>query len=150
MWYWSPLSPQPSRYVLEVMKKVRSRWELFLSSVKMHSIASAFPDLLCTVMFGSVCASELCFAHLCLCCVDSELEVSLLVLPFPYVPDLLKLFNAYVKEGLEVELVCRCLFFLLRCSSRDVALKLKVHFSLPMHILLKNTPFDSKYSTHTH
>lgn len=58
----------PSRYVLEVMKKVRS----------------------------------------------SELEVSLLVLPFPYVPDLLKLFNAYVKEGLEVELVCRCLFFLLR------------------------------------
>ncbi|XP_056321145.1 WD repeat-containing protein 3 [Danio aesculapii] len=58
----------PSRYVLEVLKKVRS----------------------------------------------SELEVSLLVLPFPYVPDLLKLFNAYVKEGLEVELVCRCLFFLLR------------------------------------
>uniref|UniRef100_A0A8C1TM56 WD repeat domain 3 n=1 Tax=Cyprinus carpio TaxID=7962 RepID=A0A8C1TM56_CYPCA len=44
----------------------------------------------------------------------SELEVSLLVLPFPYVPDLLKLFNGYVQQGLEVELVCRCLFFLLR------------------------------------
>uniref|UniRef100_A0A673KQQ7 WD repeat-containing protein 3-like n=1 Tax=Sinocyclocheilus rhinocerous TaxID=307959 RepID=A0A673KQQ7_9TELE len=58
----------PSRYVLEVIKKVRS----------------------------------------------SELEVSLLVLPFPYVPDLLKLFNGYVQQGLEVELVCRCLFFLLR------------------------------------
>ncbi|KAK2905151.1 hypothetical protein Q8A67_006950 [Cirrhinus molitorella] len=58
----------PFRYVLEVMKKVRS----------------------------------------------SELEVSLLVLPFPYIPDLLKLFNGYIKEGLEVELVCRCLFFLLR------------------------------------
>ncbi|XP_067301087.1 WD repeat-containing protein 3 [Pseudorasbora parva] len=58
----------PSRYVLEVMKKVRS----------------------------------------------SELEVSLLVLPFPYVPDLLQLFNGYVQQGLEVELVCRCLFFLLR------------------------------------
>ncbi|XP_051566681.1 WD repeat-containing protein 3-like [Myxocyprinus asiaticus] len=58
----------PSRYVLEVMKKVRS----------------------------------------------SELEVSLLVLPFPYVPDLLRLFNSYVQQGLEVELVCRCLFFLLR------------------------------------
>uniref|UniRef100_A0A671P0U7 WD repeat-containing protein 3-like n=1 Tax=Sinocyclocheilus anshuiensis TaxID=1608454 RepID=A0A671P0U7_9TELE len=58
----------PSRYVLEVIKKVRS----------------------------------------------SELEVSLLVLPFPYVPDLLKLFNGYIQQGLEVELVCRCLFFLLR------------------------------------
>uniref|UniRef100_A0A673HRF7 WD repeat-containing protein 3 n=1 Tax=Sinocyclocheilus rhinocerous TaxID=307959 RepID=A0A673HRF7_9TELE len=43
----------------------------------------------------------------------SELEVSLLVLPFPYVSDLLKLFNGYVQQGLEVELVCRCLFFLL-------------------------------------
>uniref|UniRef100_A0A673HQH1 WD repeat-containing protein 3 n=1 Tax=Sinocyclocheilus rhinocerous TaxID=307959 RepID=A0A673HQH1_9TELE len=59
---------EPSRYVLEVIKKVRS----------------------------------------------SELEVSLLVLPFPYVSDLLKLFNGYVQQGLEVELVCRCLFFLLR------------------------------------
>ncbi|CAG5865329.1 unnamed protein product [Menidia menidia] len=45
---------------------------------------------------------------------SSELEVSLLVLPFPYVPELLKLFNGYIQEGLDVELVCRCLFFLLR------------------------------------
>ncbi|XP_056145530.1 WD repeat-containing protein 3 [Lampris incognitus] len=58
----------PSRYVLDVIKKVRS----------------------------------------------SELEVSLLVLPFPYIPELLTLFNSYIQQGLEVELVCRCLFFLLR------------------------------------
>ncbi|KAM9344035.1 WD repeat-containing protein 3 [Pholidichthys leucotaenia] len=58
----------PSRYVLDVIKKVRS----------------------------------------------SELEVSLLVLPFPYIPELLKLFSSYVQQGLEVELVCRCLFFLLK------------------------------------
>ncbi|MED6290311.1 Dip2/Utp12 protein [Characodon lateralis] len=58
----------PSRYILDVIKKVRS----------------------------------------------SELEVSLLVLPFPYVPELLKLFNSYIQQGLEVELVCRCLFFLLK------------------------------------
>lgn len=58
----------PSRYVLDVIKKVRS----------------------------------------------SELEVSLLVLPFPYVPELLTLFNSYIQQGLEVELVCRCLFFLLK------------------------------------
>ncbi|XP_069011169.1 WD repeat-containing protein 3 [Embiotoca jacksoni] len=58
----------PSRYVLEVIRKVRS----------------------------------------------SELEVSLLVLPFPYVPQLLKLFNSYIQQGLQVELVCRCLFFLLK------------------------------------
>ncbi|CAN9498465.1 unnamed protein product [Ophioblennius macclurei] len=58
----------PSRYVLDVIRKVRS----------------------------------------------SELEISLLVLPFPYVPELLKLFNSYIQQGLEVELVCRCLFFLLK------------------------------------
>lgn len=58
----------PSRYVLDVIKKVRS----------------------------------------------SELEVSLLVLPFHYIPDLLSLFNSYIGQGLEVELICRCLFFLLR------------------------------------
>ncbi|XP_051937960.1 WD repeat-containing protein 3 [Hippocampus zosterae] len=58
----------PSRYVLDVIKKVRS----------------------------------------------SELEVSLLVLPFPYVPELLELFNDFIRQGLEVELVCRCLFFLLK------------------------------------
>ncbi|KAM9802313.1 WD repeat-containing protein 3 [Syngnathus typhle] len=58
----------PSRYVLDVIKKVRS----------------------------------------------SELEVSLLVLPFPYVPELLELFDGFIREGLEVELVCRCLFFLLK------------------------------------
>uniref|UniRef100_A0A8C0YKR9 WD repeat domain 3 n=1 Tax=Cyprinus carpio carpio TaxID=630221 RepID=A0A8C0YKR9_CYPCA len=57
----------------------------------------------------------------------SELEVSLLVLPFPYVPDLLKLFNGYVQQGLEVELVCRCLFFLLRFSFTFI------HFILPFH-----------------
>lgn len=45
---------------------------------------------------------------------SSELEVSLLVLPFPYVPDLLTLCNGYIQQGLEVELVCRCLFFLLK------------------------------------
>ena len=60
-------------------------------------------------------------ARVCVCvCVNcmffsfSELEVSLLVLPFSYVPELLKLFNGYIQQGLEVELVCRCLFFLLR------------------------------------
>ncbi|XP_029314804.1 WD repeat-containing protein 3 [Cottoperca gobio] len=45
---------------------------------------------------------------------SSELEVSLLVLPFPYIPELLKLFSSYIQQGLEVELVCRCLFFLLK------------------------------------
>lgn len=51
----------------------------------------------------------------CDCVVfTSELEVSLLVLPFPYVPELLTLFNSYIQQGQEVELVCRCLFFLLK------------------------------------
>ncbi|XP_063150707.1 WD repeat-containing protein 3 [Candoia aspera] len=45
---------------------------------------------------------------------SSELEESLLVLPFSYVPDLLMLFNQYLQLGLEVELLCRVLLFLLR------------------------------------
>uniref|UniRef100_A0A8C1T6L8 WD repeat domain 3 n=1 Tax=Cyprinus carpio TaxID=7962 RepID=A0A8C1T6L8_CYPCA len=60
------------------------------------------------VAFGNISVS------VCFNISTGFLEVSLLVLPFPYVPDLLKLFNGYVQQGLEVELVCRCLFFLLR------------------------------------
>ncbi|XP_076820356.1 WD repeat-containing protein 3-like [Clavelina lepadiformis] len=45
---------------------------------------------------------------------SSELEEALLVLPFSYVPDLLKLLNIFVSRGGEVELVCRCIFFLMR------------------------------------
>uniref|UniRef100_A0A671RS55 WD repeat-containing protein 3-like n=1 Tax=Sinocyclocheilus anshuiensis TaxID=1608454 RepID=A0A671RS55_9TELE len=60
------------------------------------------------VAFGNISVS------VCFNISTGELEVSLLVLPFPYVSDLLKLFNGYVQQGLEVELVCRCLFFLLR------------------------------------
>uniref|UniRef100_A0A8C0QM05 WD repeat-containing protein 3 n=1 Tax=Chelonoidis abingdonii TaxID=106734 RepID=A0A8C0QM05_CHEAB len=44
----------------------------------------------------------------------SELEESLLVLPFSYVPDLFVLFNEHVQRGSEVELLCRALLFLLR------------------------------------
>ncbi|NXP45121.1 WDR3 protein, partial [Heliornis fulica] len=45
---------------------------------------------------------------------SSELEESLLVLPFSYVPDLLRLFNEYINLGSEVELLCRALLFLLK------------------------------------
>ncbi|XP_063812950.1 WD repeat-containing protein 3 [Pseudophryne corroboree] len=45
---------------------------------------------------------------------SSELEESLLVLPFSYVPDLLALFRDYIRSSQNVELICRCLFFLLR------------------------------------
>lgn len=44
----------------------------------------------------------------------SEVEKSLLVLPFSYIPDLLTLFNEYIQVGTEVELFCRALLFLLR------------------------------------
>ncbi|NXX91484.1 WDR3 protein, partial [Centropus bengalensis] len=45
---------------------------------------------------------------------SSELEESLLVLPFSYVPDLLRLFNEYIHQGSDVELLCRALLFLLK------------------------------------
>ncbi|XP_071956729.1 WD repeat-containing protein 3-like [Antedon mediterranea] len=58
----------PTRYVLDVIKKVRS----------------------------------------------SELEEALLVLPFHYVEDLLKLLDVFLSLEWESELTCRCLLFLLR------------------------------------
>ncbi|NXC90986.1 WDR3 protein, partial [Cercotrichas coryphoeus] len=45
---------------------------------------------------------------------SSELEESLLVLPFSYIPDLLRLFNEYIQQGSDVELLCRALLFLLK------------------------------------
>ncbi|XP_070568962.1 WD repeat-containing protein 3-like [Ptychodera flava] len=51
---------------------------------------------------------------------SSELEKSLLVLPFDYVIDLLKLLDIFIKSGFEVELSCRCLFFLLRVNHGQI------------------------------
>ncbi|NXA41974.1 WDR3 protein, partial [Eudromia elegans] len=45
---------------------------------------------------------------------SSELEESLLVLPFSYVPDLLRLFSEHIHLGSDVELLCRGLLFLLK------------------------------------
>ncbi|KAK3576496.1 hypothetical protein CHS0354_034171 [Potamilus streckersoni] len=45
---------------------------------------------------------------------SSELEEALLVLPFSYVIDLMKIFDIFISHSWEVELTCRCLFFLLR------------------------------------
>ncbi|KAK7807812.1 hypothetical protein U0070_012046 [Myodes glareolus] len=45
---------------------------------------------------------------------SSELEEALLVLPFSYVPDILSLLNEFIQTGTDIELLCRCLFFLLR------------------------------------
>lgn len=69
--------------------------------------------------YGSVsCSSSavqwLKLMLLSLCFFLSELEEALLVLPFSYVPDLLKLFNEYIQLGSEVEQLCRALLFLLK------------------------------------
>ncbi|XP_046860698.1 WD repeat-containing protein 3-like [Xenia sp. Carnegie-2017] len=50
----------------------------------------------------------------------SELEESLLVLPFDYVIDVLKLLLEWIKNGWETELSCRCLFFLLRIHHNKI------------------------------
>jgi len=51
---------------------------------------------------------------------SSELEESLLVLPFSYVIDLLRLINRWVHNSWEVELCARCLFFLLRVHHNQI------------------------------
>ncbi|KAM8784228.1 WD repeat-containing protein 3 isoform 2-T2 [Rhynchonycteris naso] len=45
---------------------------------------------------------------------SSELEESLLVLPFSYVPDVLSLLQEFIQLGSDVEPLCKGLFFLLR------------------------------------
>ncbi|XP_028412529.1 WD repeat-containing protein 3-like [Dendronephthya gigantea] len=51
---------------------------------------------------------------------SSELEESLLVLPFDYVIDILKLFLEWMKNDWETELTCRCLFYLLRIHHNQI------------------------------
>lgn len=51
---------------------------------------------------------------------SSELEESLLVLPFNYVIDLIKVIDKFLENGWHVELICRVLFFLLRVHHGQV------------------------------
>lgn len=45
---------------------------------------------------------------------DSELEESLLVMPFDYATDLLKVLDILIRQQRNVELVSKCLLFLMR------------------------------------
>jgi len=51
-------------------------------------------------------------AFILLC--DSELEESLLVMPFHFATDLLQLLDVLLKQQRNVELVTKCLLFLMR------------------------------------
>ena len=55
---------------------------------------------------------------LAFCC--SELEEALLVLPFSCVTRLLQVLNIFIENSWEVELSCRCLFFLLRFVNQRI------------------------------
>jgi len=55
-----------------------------------------------------------CDKSVTVCGCVSELEESLLVLPFPYVIQLLQLMRHFIDVGYEIELAQRCLGFLLR------------------------------------
>jgi len=56
----------------------------------------------------------MCDKSVTVCGCVSELEESLLVLPFPYVIQLLQLMQHFIDVGYEIELAQRCLGFLLR------------------------------------
>ncbi|KXJ05484.1 WD repeat-containing protein 3, partial [Exaiptasia diaphana] len=51
---------------------------------------------------------------------SSELEEALVVLPFDYVCDFLRLVDNWIKANWEIELVCRCLFFLMRIHHNQI------------------------------
>lgn len=50
----------------------------------------------------------------------SELEQALIVLPFSYIIDLLELFDRWLTHKQEVELCCKCVFFLLRIHHNQI------------------------------
>ncbi|KAK3734059.1 hypothetical protein QZH41_015830 [Actinostola sp. cb2023] len=60
-------------------------------------------------------------------CLCSELEEALVVLPFDYVCDFLHLVDQWIKKNWEIELVCRCLFFLMRGLSDLVFCNSRIH-----------------------
>ncbi|XP_048577816.1 WD repeat-containing protein 3 [Nematostella vectensis] len=51
---------------------------------------------------------------------SSELEEALMVLPFDYVTDFLRLADTWIKASLDIELVCRCMFFLMRIHHNQI------------------------------
>lgn len=85
----------------EIQCKVQKKQ---LPAPKMHPILQAF---------GNVTPKKY-FLQVLMKVKSSELEESLLVLPFSYIIDLLPLLENYISLGWEVERCCRCLFFLLR------------------------------------
>eukprot|EP01116_Phalansterium_solitarium_P006507 TRINITY_DN18830_c0_g1_i1.p1 TRINITY_DN18830_c0_g1~~TRINITY_DN18830_c0_g1_i1.p1 ORF type:complete len:933 (-),score=243.72 TRINITY_DN18830_c0_g1_i1:56-2854(-) len=51
---------------------------------------------------------------------SAELEEALLVLPFTSAIKLFSYLNAFIEEGLNVELTCRCMFFLLKAHQNQI------------------------------
>ena len=77
---------QPARYVLEVVKKIRSRYDNFLFhqfSVLFFSIFEEFPRTHWIVKF--------------LLFLSSELEEALIVLPFSVVTEMMTLLNHWLQ-----------------------------------------------------
>nr|XP_039255830.1 WD repeat-containing protein 3-like [Styela clava] len=94
----------------------------------MTSTAQIHPTLLA---YGNI-SSEKYVLQILKKIKSADLEESLLVLPFSYVPDFLKLLNEFVSNGWEVELSCRCLLYLLKVhqgviSSSDVLVPVLEH-----------------------
>lgn len=73
------------------------------------------------LMVAYNCPTQLHFVlHVLKQIKSSELEEALLVLPFSYVIDLLTILNELLEKGWNVELSCRCLFFLLRVHHGEI------------------------------
>ena len=52
---------------------------------------------------------------------SSDLEESLLMMPFKYVSDLLEVLEELISNGIQIELCCRCLFFLTKVHQGQIS-----------------------------
>jgi len=89
----------------------------------------------------------------------SELDEALLILPFPAVVTFFRYLECWAREGREVELVARCLFFLLRIYQpqigatkdlRNVLLSLQKHIRTTLQAHKAFFPWPSPPLSHSH
>lgn len=99
---------------IELYKEEKYKWSIYELECKQSGKKKAAPEPHPLMVAFNADTPEKYVLTVIKKVKSSELEEALLVLPFRYVIDLLKLLDCFITRAWDVELNCRCLFFLLR------------------------------------
>ncbi|KAL4233425.1 Dip2/Utp12 protein [Mactra antiquata] len=105
---------------LELLKEEKYKWSIYKLECQQSKLKKPEPEPNPLMVAFNAKTPEQYVLIILKKVKSSELEQALLVLPFRYVIDLLKLLDHFITNGWDVELCCRCLFFLLRVHHGQV------------------------------